>query len=564
MPYIVPDQNAAPAPPGLGVANIAQGQESYRQLLTGLETFDGFSASFVFGGVAVAPSIGQTPLGLKTKFLATSGAPGNTISQTLGAELANFLGPARASVIVNAGGGSTSTAARFEATRGVDSGSMDFNPLNGQIFSTTGAGTKSIRTVQVDGIAWHEVSIDFGNATGVPIGGLWRLSPQIVPSPGSQLEFLAPGIMCMTSTVANLADVPPLTWIPDTGNIGVDEGPVTNAAMQGRLPALTNNPSLLYKKIPDAYQIEISDLGRILLCNAEATVNIGLPNDERGTANFSTVPTGWFCYIDCTEIGSGSCNLFDPGVADIIEPAGFDVAGAGTLGIVPSLFLEQYGNGGLILLQYVSRSGGVSQSPRWRVTPVSAAGTVDLVGAGTFTTPWGVRQLRISGAAGGGGGGDFNVGFPGGGGGSGDALQDFLLPVTSPGTAFAFAVGVGGTPGVAGGPGNPGATTSFGFINLAGGFGGDGGATASPIINGGAPGGFFGGAQGGRPGVNHGVIEVSGAGGDNVAGGIGGVLYDYVTPASSQPDRGGGGAGGNTGAAFSPQSGADGFLRVRW
>lgn len=555
MPYGRGTRTATPTPPGIGVGNFAQGQEEYRQLLTGVETREGLQASFVSSCPFFNTFLRQTPLGERTVFFFDAAGGGGTVSQTLGAELANFLGPARATIFVNGGGATSSTAARFEATRGAEAGSLDFNPLNGTIIATSGAGTKAVRTVQVDGSAWHEVTIDFGNAVGVPVAGLWRLTPQIAPSAFGQIEFCAPGIMCMTSTVVNLADVPPLTWIPDTGNLGVDEGPVTNAQSQGRLPALAHNPALLVKKIPDAYQIEGSDLGRILLCSAEAGVNIALPSTAFGTADFSTLPTGWFCYIDCTEIGSGSCLLFDPGAADIIEPWGFDVAGAGSAGVVTSVFLDAYGYGGLFLLMLVSRSGGIGVSPRWRLCPTSAAGTVDLVGAGTFTTPFGVRQLRVTGAGGGGGGGAFFGAISGAGGGSGDAVADFLFPVTSPATAIPFSVGTGGAAGTAGAAGANGTATTFGALNLGGGFGGE----STPNFMGGAPGGFLG-SQGGTVAIGN----IIGDGGDNVAGGVGSRGYDKNVGLYSAAFRGGGGAGGAALPAVDGTPGADGFLIVKW
>jgi len=563
MPYGRGNPTSAPTPPGVGVGDFAQGQELYRQLLQGVEERVAWLAAFTITCPFLNTFLKQSPFGEKTVFFVdAAGGLGNSVTQTRAIPAGAFLGPARATIYVNGGGATSSTAARLVATRGADTGSVDFNPLNGAIIATSGAGTKAVATVQVDGSAWHEVSISFGNGSAAP-SVTWTLFPQIAPSANGQIEYIAPGIMAMPSTATDPAEVPFIAWIPDTGGTGtaVAPAPQSQASVQGRLPALAHNPALLYKQTPDAYQIEGADLGRVLLPVAEGNNNFALPDTGIGSPDFARLPLGWFCYLDLSAIGGGTLNLFDPAATNVIQVNGAADQGVGTFGLFTSVSLEAVvRTSALYLLMLTGNDSGAGPAVRWLVQPVANVGRIEFGAgfSGTFTTPYGVREIYVTGAAGGGGGGGHNGALvSGGGGGAGQAVADFVFTAT-PNTSLTINVGTGGAAGAVNLPGAAGTLTQIGGLILSPGQGGESTGGGGFAFNGGAEGGF--GAQAGAAAIGN----FPGDGGGNIAGGIGSRCYERAAGLYSAPVRGGGGAGGAVFPGIDGTAGADGFLILRW
>lgn len=185
----------------------------------------------------------------------------------------------------------------------------------------------------------------------------------------------------------------------------------------------------------------------------------------------------------------------------------------------------------------------------WELVPLwQVHGSALFTASGNFIWPDGVRSVRLTGAAGGGGGGGGAAAGGGGGGGAGQAVHRQANNASTPFSVIAVTIGAGGAAGANG------ANTVFGATTL---LGGVAGVTAGAAPgNGGNAGGA--GAMAGQKGFD---TRNGGKGGDNIAGGIGGVTQDD-TIASLPGQRGGGGGGGapnETGGA-----GGDGFLLIEW
>jgi hypothetical protein len=172
-------------------------------------------------------------------------------------------------------------------------------------------------------------------------------------------------------------------------------------------------------------------------------------------------------------------------------------------------------------------------------------------GSGNWVVPTGVYRIRVKCVGGGGGGGgSYNAG--GGGGGGVDICG---LPwntiLVLPGQIISYAVGAGGTAGIAsydpgsgiiGGTGGTGGTTSFGSLSMLGSSGGEGSTANSANGGAGVNGGY------GIPGESRMAINVTprfrgGNGGGN--GGIGG----YGAAGGDGGFGGGGGGGGYDGSS---------------
>lgn len=177
---------------------------------------------------------------------------------------------------------------------------------------------------------------------------------------------------------------------------------------------------------------------------------------------------------------------------------------------------------------------------------------------GTFTWPFGVMNIYVSGAGGGGGGGSGGASGGGGGGGSGQATYRQLFTRSglgiSPGSDQAVVIGAGGAGGVAG-AGSAGIATTLGaFLTLSGGGGGAAGGLSPG--NGGVSGGT--GGQLGQKGFD---TRNGGIGGGNIAGGVGGLTNDDTSPAVPGLNGGGGGGGPPN---ENGGDGGNGFILIEW
>jgi hypothetical protein len=147
-------------------------------------------------------------------------------------------------------------------------------------------------------------------------------------------------------------------------------------------------------------------------------------------------------------------------------------------------------------------------------------------GSGTYTTPAGVKYLRVTMAGGGGGGGGSGTASNGTGGTGGTSTFGTSLLTTTGGAGGVGTVngagGAGGTVTVA--------APAINVINALGANGGAGGSTASAA----------GGVGGSSP--------LGGAGAQGIPASLGGT-------AKANSGSGGGGAGGNSGASFWPTAG---------
>ena len=197
-------------------------------------------------------------------------------------------------------------------------------------------------------------------------------------------------------------------------------------------------------------------------------------------------------------------------------------------------------------------------------------------GSGTYTTPLNVKYLRIRcWGSGGGGGGCTSAGATssGGGGGGGGGYVDHIIG--TPAGSYAYAVGTGGTAGVAGAnAGGAGSNTTFSTLTAGGGLGGGGGTgvTGGVTAGGGAAASGSGGNMLNTTGHIGGVgfvlfssVGLSGEGGTCALGGSGGRVAGTTGSGSPGNSPGGGGGGGvsqNGAGAQAGFAGANGEIIV--
>ena len=187
-------------------------------------------------------------------------------------------------------------------------------------------------------------------------------------------------------------------------------------------------------------------------------------------------------------------------------------------------------------------------------------------GSGTYTSPAGVKSIRVTLIGGGGGGGGINgSGAAGGGGGGATAL--FLYPSGfAAQTGYAYAIGAGGAGGVntSASTGSTGGSTTFTIgattVTAAGGAGGSGslGGTAAGGLGGTATNGTVN-IEGGGGGMSEGPRFIGGIGGSSTMGG--GARQAFGT-ATTGGNYGGGGAGAVNNAALAGGAGAGGIIIV--
>lgn len=199
---------------------------------------------------------------------------------------------------------------------------------------------------------------------------------------------------------------------------------------------------------------------------------------------------------------------------------------------------------------------------------------VFVTGSGTYTTPGGVRAIKVECIGGGGAGGSClsaatNSAGAGGGGSGGYSCA----VVTSPAASYPYAVGAGGTPGAAGAnPGGAGVDTTFGAAGAvclarggaggladtvttihAGGLGGAGGLSSA------ATGDVKADGQPGEAGVALAAAQcLSGRGGSSVYGGGGVSRKNATTAGDTGKSYGGGGSGGSIISGGASQQGGAG------
>lgn len=185
----------------------------------------------------------------------------------------------------------------------------------------------------------------------------------------------------------------------------------------------------------------------------------------------------------------------------------------------------------------------VCDGTNWNIVSQIKAPTVQTLtsGSGTYTTPNGVKYLKVTvvGGGGGGGAGGGSGGSPGSGtAGGSSTFGTSLLTATG---------GGGGSPGISiGGAGGTGTINSpaITLINVVGGVGNPGGVG---LVNG---------------------YAMGGAGGANALGGAGAGAGYTQNGGDGKANTGGGGGGGNSGAGSAPGTasgsggGAGGYLEA--
>jgi hypothetical protein len=187
-------------------------------------------------------------------------------------------------------------------------------------------------------------------------------------------------------------------------------------------------------------------------------------------------------------------------------------------------------------------------------------------GSGTYTSPAGVKAIRVTLVGGGGGGGGINgSGAAGGGGGGGTAL--WLYPSGfAAATGYAYAVGASGAGGVntSASTGSTGGSTTFtiGATTVTAGGGAGGAASLGGTAAGGTGGTSTNGTVnmvGGGGGESYGPSLIGGTGGSSTMGGGGRQAFGTATVGGNY---GGGGAGAVNNAALAGGAGAGGLIIV--
>ena len=187
-------------------------------------------------------------------------------------------------------------------------------------------------------------------------------------------------------------------------------------------------------------------------------------------------------------------------------------------------------------------------------------------GSGTYTSPAGVKSIKITLVGGGGGGGGINgSGAAGGGAGGATALWMFPSGFAAQ-TGYAYAVGAGGAGGVSSSAstGSTGGSTTFTIgattVTAAGGNGGSGslGGTAAGGIGGTATNGTVN-IEGGVGGESYGPSLLGGTGGSSTMGGGARQAFGTATAGGNYCV---GGAGAVNNAALVGGAGAGGIIIV--
>jgi hypothetical protein len=493
--------------------------------------------------------------------------------------------PSENSLYFLLGSGNATSIARIVAVRGgvtTVTATIDIQVANGQIVaqSVTPASessrvTFSTRLIQVAAsVTWMRVGVTFDDTLG-NFNSTLTLFPDVSDVTSVQ------GITAMGFMVATIPNDP--QFIPTAAQF--TELPYWS--YQGS--AASNNPSdgkILRPYLDQAYGFQTMGTGNQLVLNPWRDQGSLIRTSNNGTVTIPTIanatgadgwPDGWWCLIDVSNTinqggGVANCFLGQQGTVSVT------FRGDGTFNFNPAPTSLVNNSAEIPNLQDFNCScfllhKGTGDTNSWDLIPLwQEHGKALFTANGNFVWPFGVRQIRATGAGGGGGGGggENAVGSAGGGGGSGDAVAHFAIANGVPNTVYAVTIGAGGANGLnIGTAGGLGGATSLGaLLALAGGTGGAPGAAGVSGV-GGASGGAGGmnGVGGDFPTAGAAGGALGGSGGSNIAGGVGGNSAGPVA-VGSNGIRGGGGAGGSADTATaSSQDGGDGgagFLLLEW
>jgi len=285
--------------------------------------------------------------------------------------------------------------------------------------------------------------------------------------------------------------------------------------------------------------LTIADGYQTILAGGGGTFTITMPDT-------ATLPEGWYVRI----VNNGAILTIDRSASDTFVGPLLAVATTTSFTLPYTGAAELGYNAGAVTLYKFSTS--------WRPAFDSIShGSQLFTGSGTWTCPFGVNTVWLSGAGAGGGGGGANATGAGGGGGGGASIIKGRISVV-PSTAYTVTIPTGGTAGSSGGGnGGDGGDTLFGvLLTLDGGAGGGGGTGAAGTA--GAQGG-----GGGGSGSNGSIISTSywgGPGGGSIWGSSGQTWVNAGGIDGAGYGGGGSGAGGNAAGG----AGAPGFLLVEW
>lgn len=482
--------------------------------------------------------------------------------------------PSENSLYFLLGSGNSTSIARITAVRGgvtTVTATIDIQVSNGQLVaqSVTPASestrvTFTTRLIQVSAsVTWMRVGITFDDTLG-------NFNSTLTIFPDVSSVTSVQGITAMGFMVATVPNDPQL--IPTAAEF--TELPYWSFAGA----AASNNPSdgkLLRPYVDMAFGFQTMGTGNQVVLNPWRDQASLVRVANNGTVTIPSIvnatgvdgwPDGWWCLLDVStpiNAGGGVQNCFLG-----VSGAGISVTfrGDGAFNFAPAPTSLINNSAEIPNLQDFNCScfllhKGTGDTNNWDLIPLwQEHGKALFTANGTFVWPFGVRQVRATGAgAGGGGGGGLTAGGCGGGGGGGQGAFRQAIANGVPNTSYAVTAGTLGAAGAGGGAptaGGNGTATSLGaLLSLAGGIGGAVGA-AGPV---GGNGGNAGGANG-QPGTA-GVTNLLGGAGGNTISGLGGVMQNPAA-ASTPGQLGGGGAGGKDGQ--NGGAGGPGVLYLEW
>lgn len=576
MPYGRGEQAGSPIIPGTEVNRLVTGSQLYWNGLTGTRLLSDPTQWAQNGGIGVAASLNLTPnspIGDDLFWNISGAVPGDSISQILPA---TFDGGAVyiASLYIDATN-STSTAARIIAVFGGVPSTIDFNPLNGTIIATSGPGAFTAEFFVVGNNTYLRVLIRVASPAAASPNSL-EIVPTVPPSAAGAIRVQAPLIAVTFDAALALAANSALFQAPayvesNRNTVTFPAGVSTPGAVPQYQAAA---PFQIYARDDGVQQLNFSGaLGKTITYPPGTTPSTKFVPSAI-LAGKELIPPGWFCWLtQGNQPGFPPLTIDFSAVGQTVYIQGLAPQSGPTVSLPSTIFPSASA-----LLLYL---GG----DEWALLAATSRREVLFSVSGTFFWPYGVTTIYVDGAGGGGGGGGGSGtgGTPqgGGGGGAADATINFAISGPVAGSAHAVTIGGGGAGGFSGAIGLDGAAgvagtaTNLGaLLTLAAGGGGSGGSIVANVPG---IGGLSGGAGGQTGNVAKSVVtglaingRPGGNGGSNIAGGIGGSVFDNfvgVGPGAgnghaSAAALGGGGAGGNVfedGAA-----GANGYLLIRW
>ena len=574
MPYGAPFDASGLAQVGFNPYRVPFLSPIYLQQIVEAEDYTGVTgASYVVSNVTrTLLPVDYGPFGqhLAVRITDNSAVALGSFATTNLAVTANA--PSENSLYFLLGSGNATSIARITATRGgvtTVTATIDIQVSNGQIVaqsvspaSESTRVTFTARLIQVAAsVTWMRVGITFDDTLG-------NFNSSLTLFPDVSNVTSVQGITAMGFMIATVGNdpqfIPTAAQFTDLPYWSYQGSAASNQSRDGRL---------LRPYVDLAYGFQTMGTGNQLVLNAWRDQGTLIRTAGNGTVTIPTLansvggtgwPDGWWCLIDVSaQINSGggvtNCSLGGAGTSVTFRGDGtFNFAPAPTSLInnsaeIPNL---QDFNCSCFLLHK-----GTGDTNNWDLIPLwQEHGKALFTANGTFVWPFGVRQVRATGAgAGGGGGGGLTGRGCGGGGGAGQGAFRQAIANGVPNTSYAVTSGTLGAAGAGGGAptaGGNGTATSLGaLLSLAGGTGGAVGA-AGPV---GGNGGNAGGA-GGQPG-EAGVTNLLGGRGGSTIDGLGGVMQNPAA-ASTNGQSGGGGAGGKDGQ--NGGTGGAGVLFLEW